>query len=103
MVTGVFFATPVRAGDGAASGTAAQAGAIVFGLVVIQTDPAVKFDVLGYLQRIESIDAEGIRLSVSVGAAAVQAADGDIAVRMINIHRRRRDADIPRSWSGFRG
>ena len=55
------------------------------------------------MQGIESIDAEGIRLPVSVGAAAVQAADGDVAVRMVNIHRRRRERIDPVVGLGFTG
>ena len=54
-----------------AAGAAAQAGAVIFGLVVIQTDAAVQLEITGNLQGIEGINAEGIRLPVGVGAAAV--------------------------------
>ncbi|VFS64537.1 Uncharacterised protein [Raoultella planticola] len=46
---------------------------------------------MGNLQSIEGINAEGIRLPVGVGAAAVQTANRDVAIGMVNIDRRRRN------------
>ena len=80
-----------RTGNRTAAGAAAQAGAVIFGLVVIQTDAAVQLEITGNLQGIEGINAEGIRLPVGVGAAAVQTANRDVAIGMVNIDRRRRN------------
>lgn len=84
-----------RAGDRTAPGTAAAAGAVIFGTVAVETNTAVQLKITGNLQGIKSVNAEGIGLAVGIRPIAVEAANMQAAVRVIEIDRRREMAFTP--------
>ncbi len=83
MVSTVVTGLPVDCPGGQAIAprppAAAGGGAVIFGMVIVETQPAVDLNPLGQRQRIKGINPEGIGLAVGVRPVSVQPANRQVA------------------------